>query len=75
MIVTNADRKIFKDISRNLIEYFTDIRIKRMSTFGNNCCLIWSSDELNENTYVITITDNGFMHLVSGTKIVLTIRL
>lgn len=75
MIQNNTDRKNFKILSRNVIEEFTSIEIKRMFTFGDSGCIIWCSDNLHKNTYVITYLDRGYVHLISDYRIILSIRL
>ena len=75
MIINNTDRKLFKDISIRFIEAFTSFKIKRLSTYGTDGCLVWISDNLNKNTHVNIVHHRGFLHLVSDRRIVLTIKI
>ena len=72
---TNLDRKNFKDLTLGFVNYFTNIIVKRLSTFGYNGALVWCSDRLSPNTHVVIVRNMGFLHLISDFNIVSTIKL
>ena len=74
-MLTNIERKEFKDVAINFLDAFTNVKVKRLSSFGNNGVLVWNSDRLNDNTNLVILRNRGYMHLISGFNIVNTIKI
>ena len=72
--MSNLQRRDYKQVIINFVQYFTNIKIKRLSTFGLRNGLLWISDYFNPNTSLIVISNRGYMHMVSDFNIIHTLK-